>query len=166
LLPRPIVVNAPVMGERGIAAGVRPPRYQTTLDRTGLALAAGGMLYGVLTVLLALGNGGRDIGVFVEMFAIGTLLAMMAITATFGPLWLALHASGRRGPGHAAALGGVVALALWAAAAEDALKSYAFATTGVAAIGWLRAIGVALIFTAIAAAVALVMWRVAYRRVR
>ncbi len=153
------------MGETGITAThARSLRYRTTLDRAGLALAAGGSLYGLATVLLALGSGGRDAGMLVELFAVGTVLAMLAITATFGPLWLALHASGRRGPGHAAVLGGVVALALWATAAEDALRSYAFATTGVAAIGWLRAIGVALIFTAIAAAIALVMWRVAYRR--
>ena len=152
------------MGQTGAAAG-GGPHYRTTLDRAGLALATGGLLYGVLAMLVAMGSA-SGAGVLIEVLVVGTLLAMCAITASFGPLWLALHASGRRGPGHAAALGGVVALALWAAAAEDALKSYAFAPSGVAAIGWLRAIGVALIFTAIAATVALVMWRVAYRRVR
>src|SRR3546814_3983507 len=54
-----------------------------------------------------------------------------------------------------------VALALWTAAAHDMLASYAFADRGSAAIGWVRAIGVALMFAATAAATALVMWRVA-----
>ncbi|MCM8731772.1 hypothetical protein ACFO8O_12455 [Hephaestia sp. GCM10023244] len=141
------------------------PRYQITLDRAGLALAAGGVLYGVLAMLLAARDGGPGALLLIEILAIATLLAMLAITATFGPLWLALHASGRRGPGYAAALGAIVALMLWIAAAHDLLASYAFADQGSAAIGWLRAIGVALMFAATAAATALVMWRVAYRRV-
>jgi len=152
------------MGEPGAAAG-GGPHYRTTLDRAGLALATGGLLYGVLAMLVGM-RSGAGAGALIEILLVGTLLAMCAITASFGPLWLALHASGRRGPGHAAALGGAVALALWGAAAQDVLASYAYPGAGEAATAWLRAIGAALIFAAIAAAVALVMWRVAYRRVR
>jgi hypothetical protein len=154
------------MGEPGVAAGTRTPRYQTTLDRTGLALGTGGALYGMLAMLLVILHGARGVITLIEVLLVAAVLAMGAITATFGPLWLALHASGRRGPGHAAALGAAVALALWAAAAEKVLRSYAFADAGSAALGWLRAIGVALIFAAIGVTVALAMWRVAYRRVR
>ncbi|WP_147373740.1 hypothetical protein [Hephaestia caeni] len=152
------------MGETGADAGIRVPRYQTTLDRAGLALAAGGVLYGALAMLLAARGGEAGVLTLIAVFVVGAVLSMLAITATFGPLWLAFHASGRRGPGHAAALGAIVALMLWVAAAHDLLASYAFADRGSAAIGWLRAIGVALMFAAIAAATALVMWRVAYRR--
>lgn len=152
-----------IMGETGAAVGTKPRRYQTTLDRAGLALAAGGALYGALSMLLVLRSGGGGIDALLVL-AVASVLAMVAITATFGPLWLVLHASGRRGPAHAAALGAVVALALWAAAAHDVLASYAYAERGSAAVGWVRAIGVALIFAAIGAAAALVMWRIAYRR--
>ena len=152
------------MGEPGAAAGARP-HYQTTLDRAGLALATGGLFCGVLATLLA-ARSGSGVPALIWVFVLGTVLAMCAITAAFVPLWLVLHASGRRGPGHAAALGATVTLALWIAAAQDTLRSYAFADPGSAAIGWLRAIGVALIFAAIGVAAALAMWRAAYRRVR
>lgn len=151
------------MGETGAAVGTTPRRYQTTLDRAGLALAAGGALYGVLSMLLVLRGGGSGASALI-VFAAAMLMAMMAITATFGPLWLMLHASGRRGPGYAATLGAAVALALWIAAAHDVLAGYAYAERGRAALGWVRAIGVALVFAAVAALNALVMWRIAYRR--
>src|SRR3546814_11947237 len=95
----------PVMGETGADAGIRVPRYQTTLDRAGLALATGGVLYGALAMLLAARGGEAGVLTLIAVLVVGAVLAMLAITATFGPLWLALHASGRRGPGHAAAPG-------------------------------------------------------------
>lgn len=153
------------MGEDGADVRAEGSRYQTTLDRAGLALAAGGGLYGALAMLLGARSGTASVPMLIAVLAAGTVLAMLAITATLGPLWLALHASGRRGPVHAALLGAVVALTLWTAAAHHMLASYAFADRASAAIGWVRAIGVALMFMAAGAAITLVMWRIAYRRV-
>src|SRR3546814_14270198 len=120
----------PVMGETGADAGIRVPRYQTTLDRAGLALATGGVLYGALAMLLAARGGEAGVLTLIAVLVVGAVLAMLAITATFGPLWLALHASGRPGPGYAAALGAIVALVLGTAAAHDMLTTSATQESG------------------------------------
>src|SRR3546814_3626673 len=72
----------PVMGETGADAGIRVPRYQTTLDRAGLALATGGVLYGALAMLLAARGGEAGVLTLIAVLVVGAVLAMLAITAT------------------------------------------------------------------------------------
>ena len=85
---------------------------------------------------------------------IGGIFAALAITVIAGPVWLLLHLSGRRGPAAAALSGAGIGFLLMLAA-------------GLGKGGdepWAQALGAALLAAALAGGIALVMWRVAYRR--
>lgn len=148
---------------RGVGAIHRS--YETSLDRTGLAIGFGSVVSGFVAVALASGGGGMSgpLG-SVAAFLIGAIAAAFAITGVAGPLWLVCHATNRRGPGYAALVGFATGLALL-------LLGQFGSTTGVdvepreIAYRRLSTIAIATMLGVAAAVTSLGMWRVAYRRI-
>ena len=132
--------------------------YVTSLDRAGLALGAGGLLSGLVTMLLVAIGGRHDVLSLGLAWAIGAVLAMLGIVAVAGPVWLILHCANRRGPGTAASTGGALALLLLTAAQ--------IGTSGGAVAGyrWGSALATAALFAVVAAGIGWAMQRIAYRR--
>ncbi|AJP74095.1 hypothetical protein [Sphingomonas hengshuiensis] len=143
-----------------------PRRYDTTLDRAGLALAVGSVLLGLIaTGLIALG-GRTEPATLVTGALLGSIFGGIAITAVAGPLWLVMHVAGLRRPGHAALVGAVTALAIFVGA-----QTYGFGLFEMPAMDerawifrWLSALATSGVLALIAASIGLVMWRIAYRR--
>ncbi len=80
-------------------------RYEASLDRAGLALAAGGMVGGVFAgVLVTVGTGLAPFSILVG-FVVGMIVTLAAAVAIGGPVWLVCHATGRRGPRMAVLVG-------------------------------------------------------------
>jgi hypothetical protein len=134
--------------------------YRLSVDRLGLAIALGGLSCGMLAALLVALGGQDGVRALIGALLIGTVFSALAIAAVGGPIWLAMHAVGWRGPGHAAAAGAVIGFVLFLFGQSDVLVRALDARL----TGWLRSLGSSLVLAAIAAAVALAMWRVAYRR--
>ncbi|MGN6375350.1 MAG: hypothetical protein ACTHMG_07320 [Sphingomonas sp.] len=135
--------------------------FETSIDRAGLALGCGGMTCGVLATIFVAMNGSASGPALVTAAALGTMLGALAIGAVGGPVWLTMHAFGRRGPGSAAAAGAVLGGALFLLGQSGG----AAAVADGALYGWLRALGSSLVMAAFAALISLLMWRIAYRRV-
>ena len=89
-------------------APARSPRYETSIDRIGLAIGAGGAMGGAITALLMLFSGSVGIGAVAAALVIGAALTALAVTALAAIPWALLHATGRRGPIAAAVLGAVI----------------------------------------------------------
>lgn len=143
-----------------------PRRYDTAIDRIGLALGAGSVMLGVAATLLLLPGGaytGRSLALG---FLLGTLFGAVALVVLAGPLWLALHAAGVRGPvsaaltGMAAALAGMVAVQTRGFGLFDAQPL----ASDAALFRWVSALLTASLGALLAAGIALAMWRIAYRR--
>ena len=144
-----------------MANGERHRRYRTGIDRAGLALAAGAAAYGAIAaVLLALG--GRDgLGALVSAFVLGTIFSSLALAAVGGPVWLFFHAANWRGPVAAAAAGALIGFLLSMIGQVDLLPG-----AGTPPLyPLLCEIGSSLVVAAVTAAIALGMWRIAYRAV-
>ena len=142
-------------------------RYETTIDRAGLALAAGGLMGGVIVAaLVALATGQLAVLRIAIAFAIGTVFMTLAITAVAGPIWFALHLGGRRTLSHAVLTGVGTAMAIFVFAQTYGFGMFAMpATDGQTLIfRWISAFGTSLILAAIAGAIGGLMWRIAYRR--
>lgn len=143
----------------------RPHRYETTLDRAGLALATGGALGGlVVAVLFAAGGQGGALGLVVA-WLLGMLFMTLAIAALGGPPWLALHVAGYRRAWHAGLLGAVLAMLVFVAG-----QTYGFgllaapvSDAGTMTYRWLSALATSALVAGVAAGIAVAMWRVAYR---
>lgn len=138
---------------------------QTSLERAGLAIGAGGAASGVGWALLAALNGAGPLGMLTAL-ALGALFTMLGITALAAPVWLALHLAGHRGPGMAALTGAGLTFVLFLFA-----QTYGLGLGGVppgdgatAAMRWASAAAVALVLALFGAAIAALMWWVAYRR--
>lgn len=135
--------------------------YVTSIDRLGLALGAGGLLAGAGSAALSAYGGQNGPGGIVAAFILGAFVAMAACVAVIGPVWLLMHLTNRRGPGHAALTAGLVALALviggvgWRADPTSVAPWWYRLASG-AATG--AALGLA------AALLGWVMHRIAYRR--
>ena len=141
-------------------------RYETTIDRTGLALAAGSALAGGIGLALLLLGGQRDPLNLLEGWLIVSLFAAVAITAVGGPIWLALHIAGHRRAWHAALVGATTTMLIFVGA-----QTYGFGALDPPAIDgrawlfrWLSALASSAILAALAAAIGGLMWRIAYRR--
>jgi len=132
-------------------------RYETTLDRAGLALAAGAGLCALVTLLLVLASGERDMLALVSLALLGGAVGIAAIAAIALPPWLVLHRLGWRREWHAATLGAGLALTLFVAGQTDAFAASLL-------LRWLSALATSLLLALVAAGIALVMWRIAYRR--
>lgn len=128
--------------------------YRTSVDRVGLALACGAALAGAAAALLVVLGGEGSARAALLALLIGAIFAALAITAIAGPIWLVLHLSGQRGPAAATASGAVIGFLLMLAAD----------LSGDTQEPWPHMLGGALLAAALAGGIALVMWRVAYRR--
>ncbi|ATY33612.1 hypothetical protein [Sphingomonas psychrotolerans] len=141
-------------------------RYETTIDRAGLALGAGSALAGGIGLALLLLGGQRDPLDLLKGWLIVSIFSGVAITAVGGPIWLALHIAGLRRTWHAALVGAMTAMLIFVGA-----QTYGFGMFDMPAMDsrtwlyrWLSALATSAILAGIAAAIAAAMWRIAYRR--
>ncbi|MDV3459166.1 hypothetical protein RZN05_19370 [Sphingomonas sp. HF-S4] len=141
-------------------------RYETSIDRAGLALGAGSGLAGLLILVLLLSGGQREPLSLLAGWLIGSVFSALAITTVGGPIWLALHIAGLRRVWHAAAVGSVTAMLIFVGA-----QTYGFGLFGLPALDsrtllfrWLSALATSALLAGLAAAIAAAMWRIAYRR--
>lgn len=142
---------------------VTPHSYRTTLDRAGLALAAGGGLGGLVALLLGIASGGRDVVQLLTIALLGSL-GTLAYAGLVTPFWLALHRAGCRRAWHAALLGGTLTLLL-AVALQTGWLGLVDLPGGdrVQLFRWLSALATGTLLALVAAGIALAMWRIAYR---
>ncbi len=143
-------------------------RYDTTIDRAGLALGVGSALAGTIILGLLLLGGQRDPAALAIGWLIGTLFSAFAITAVAGPLWLVMHVAGLRRARYAALVGAITAMAIFVGA-----QTYGFGLLEMPEMdgrAWLyrllSAILSSLLLAGLAALIGVAMWRVAYRRAR
>jgi len=142
-------------------------RYETSLDRAGLALGAGALVGGVFAcILTGIGSGFAPLTLFVG-FVIGMVITAMAAVGIGGPLWLILHVAGRRGPFAAALTGAVAGFALFLGGQTYGFGLFDAPLTDQRTMlfRWLSAIAVSLILALVSALIGWTMWRVAYRRI-
>lgn len=144
-----------------------PKVYETTLDRTGFALATGALLGGLTVLVLVLLGGARDPLTLIGWFLIGSAFSAIAITAVAGPLWLVMHVAGLRRARHAAMIGAAAALAILVGA-----QTWGFGLLEMPPIDnntllyrWISAVLTSAVVAVVAALIGLAMWRVAYRPV-
>jgi hypothetical protein len=150
-----------------MADAMMAKRYETSLDRAGLSLAAGGAMGGLLTVILV-AAGQPESWLYLPVgFVIGAIITAMAVVAIGGPLWIVAHAIGRRGPRSAIMLGALAGFALFLCG-----QTYGFGLFTAPAMDnrtiiyhWISGAATSLILSLVCAAIAWTMWRVAYRRV-
>jgi MFS family permease len=138
-------------------------RYETTIDRAGIALGVGSLLSGAIILVLLVLGGQRDPLALLSGWMLGVLLSACAITAVAGPLWLAMHVAGLRRARHAALVGAVTAMAVFVGA-----QTYGFALQALTDDRtWLyrlaSAVATSALLAAVAALIGVAMWRVAYR---
>ncbi|MCA1197050.1 hypothetical protein K9B35_03645 [Sphingomonas sp. R647] len=143
------------------------PHYDTTLDRAGFALALGGALGGLVVLLLVFAAGQRDVTSLAAAWMLGTIFSALGIAGAGGPLWLVLHLAGYRRAWHAATLGALISLVLFVGAQTYGFGFLAAPASDLrtALFRWISALGTSALLAMVAAAIALAMWRVAYRRV-
>lgn len=134
--------------------------YRIRIDRIAAALVAGGGACGAIATILSACGGTHGLGALALAFVLGTVFSILALVAIGGPVWLVLHILGGRGPAHAALAGALIGFLLFLFGQADLLPAAGDAPL----YGWFRAIGSSLVLAAIAASVALMMWRIAYRR--
>jgi hypothetical protein len=141
--------------------------YVTTIDRAGLALGAGGALSGVVATLLVAAGGHASLSALVVGWLVGAIVAMCAIVAVAGPLWLVLHLTNRRGPWTAALTGGAIALLLFSAGQMGGVGMFGAPAIDGAALAYrlLSAVATSMVVALAAAAIGWVMQRIAYRRI-
>ncbi|MGK6354806.1 hypothetical protein ACMGDH_06215 [Sphingomonas sp. DT-207] len=140
-------------------------RYETTIDRTGIALGVGSLLAGAIILVLLMLGGQRDPLALVSGWMLGVALSACAITAVAGPLWLALHVAGLRRAHHAALVGAITAMAVFVGAQTYGFGLYAMPLMDDRT--WLyrlaSAVATSALLAAVAALIGVAMWRVAYR---
>ncbi|MEN3747997.1 hypothetical protein TPR58_12545 [Sphingomonas sp. HF-S3] len=149
--------------------GARRPRriYETTLDRAGHALGAGAGIGGLATLALVIAGGQSGPLQILAALLLGTIFCAIGIVAVAGPLWLVMHVAGLRRGHHAALVGAASALALLVGA-----QTWGFGLLDMPELDpdtrtyfWLSALATGGLVALVAAAIGLVMWRIAYRRV-
>jgi hypothetical protein len=143
-----------------------PQSYEATLDRVGLALGVGAALGGTLVLGLSMLGGQRDPFYLVEAWLLGTVFVGIGITAVAGPLWLVMHVAGLRRARHAALIGALAALAIFVGA-----QTWGFGLADMPVMDnrtllfrWASALLTSGVIAVIAALIAAIMWRIAYRR--
>jgi hypothetical protein len=141
-------------------------RYDTTLDRAGLALGTGSALAGVIVLILLLLGGQREPLNLLGGWLLGGIFSGLAITAVGGPVWLVMHVAGWRRAWHAALVGALIAMVIFVGA-----QTYGFGMFDMPEMDgrtllfrWLSAAASSVLLAALAAGIAAIMWRIAYRR--
>ena len=141
--------------------------YETSLDRAGLALGAGGLLGGAFAAVLVAFGGSPTLFAVAVGFVIGVVITAMTVVAVAGPLWIVAHALGRRGPVTAMLVGTIAGFALFLGGQTYMFGLYTMPATDSQTLmfRWISAVATSLILAALSALIGLVMWRVAYRRI-
>ncbi len=139
---------------------------ETSLDRAGLALCAGGLLGGAFWLMLAWGSGTATVLAMATAFILGTLFTTLGIAAVGVPLWTVLHFRGWRGMVHAAMAGAAIGFILFLFAQTYGFGLFDAPPSDARSLlyRWGSAAATSLMLAAMCAAVAMVMWAVAYRR--
>ncbi|MBS0478128.1 MAG: hypothetical protein JSR79_02375, partial [Proteobacteria bacterium] len=98
---------------------------------------------------------------------IGSLMTALSITALAAIPWALLHGSGRRGPIAASALGAAIGFVLFLGGQTYGYGLFAMPAMDARTLlyRWASGLLTSLIMAAMAAGIAVAMWRVAYRRV-
>lgn len=150
------------MVERGLR------RYETTLDRAGLALAGGAALGGLLVLGLVWAAGQRDPVALMAAWLLGGLFTAIAVTAVASPVWLVLHLIGWRGAWQAALVGALLSLIFFVGGQTNGfgLIDMPALETRTLFYRWASAGAVGLVLAVAYALIGVVMWRIAYRRAR
>ena len=140
--------------------------YETSLDRAGLAIGLGGLICGVFACVMAAVGGTLAPLPLIAILVLGTALAALGITAIAAAPWVLLHIAGRRGPGAAALLGAVIGFLVFLAGQTNGFYLFLVPEMDARTLMFrgLSATVTALAAGALAAGVAVAMWRVAYRR--
>lgn len=143
-----------------------PQSYEATLDRVGLALGVGAALGGSLVLGLFMLGGQRDPVALTTAWLLGTVFVGIGITAVAGPLWLVMHVAGLRRARHAAIVGALAALAIFVGA-----QTWGFGLADMPVMDnrtlifrWASALLTSGVLAILAALIAAIMWRIAYRR--
>ncbi len=141
-------------------------RYHTSLDRAGLAVALGGVIGAAASAALTIAGGGVGPLAIVAAVVLGWVFTVLAIGAVGAPIWLVMHAMGRRGPGHAILVGGVAgfALLLFSQTYGFGLVDAPPSDMRTLLFRWASAAAISLLFATLTAATGYAMWRIAYRR--
>lgn len=144
-----------------------PARYETSIDRVGLAIGAGGLLGGAVGVLLMVFAGTHGIGALAIALLVGSLMTALSVTALAAVPWALLHAAGRRGPVAAAVLGAVIGFVLFLGGQTYGYGFFAAPPMDARTLlyRWASGLLTSLVMALMAAGIAVVMWRVAYRKV-
>lgn len=152
------------MGAMGQGIAARP-RYETSIDRLGRALAIGSGLGGLLILMLLVSAGQRGPLGLLAGLAIGTLFVAIALAAVGGPIWLVLHALGFRRGLHAGLVTGLLGLGLYAGAQGYGTALYTIAPIDTRSwlLGLAFKVAQGAIVALLAGGIGVAMWRVAYR---
>ena len=143
-----------------------PHIYEATLDRVGLALGVGSVLGGAAVVGLVMLGGQRDPMYLTWAWVLGTVFVAIGLTAVAGPLWLVMHVAGLRRARHAAAVGALAALAIFIAPQTWGFGMFEMPVMDNRTLmfRWLSALATSGVIAIVAALIAALMWRIAYRR--
>lgn len=139
------------------------PRYRTTPDRAGWALATGVLAGAGGGGLVGWGGGAATATVLAEALAAGAL-AGVAIVAIAVPIWWLLGRRGRRGPVAAGLTGALVAALLVLAALTQGFGAELPVTDAATLTAvWTSAAAMAAVAAFLGGLTALAMWLVGYR---
>lgn len=141
------------------------PLPETTLDRAGWALGAGGLMGGAVWLLLAWGGGTATALAAATAFILGTVFTTLGIAAVGVPLWLVLHVKGWRRMRQAAMAGAAIGFMLFLFGQTYGLALFDAPPSDARSLlyRWISAAATSLLLAGVAAAIAVVMWVVAYR---
>lgn len=143
-------------------------RHETTLDRAGLAITAGGLIGGAIcSGLTAMGASTGPIGL-VAAFVLGALVCALAITAVATPVWIFMHLTGRRRVGHAALVGAGTGFIVFVFGQTYGFGMFDAPPSDIQTLlfRWASAVATSVVLAAVAAFIGIVMWLIAYRSVR
>jgi len=168
--------------------------YETTAGRAALALGvgaiagatitfSGGMIFVIVVAVLTGKSVPWDqffVGLDILIIAAILVVYLIGLFVIAAPIWWLLHRHGLRSPRHAFALGAIAAFCV--RFAMDAIPALMFAPIGgyqagdsggdtivngkTTLHGWIEIFQASVIAAAVAAIVALVIWRIAYRPAR
>ena len=142
--------------------------HETTLDRAGLAIAAGGLMGGSICAgLTAMGASTGPWGL-AAAFVLGALVCALAITAVAAPVWIFMHLSGRRRAGHAAMVGAATGFVVFVFGQTYGFGMFDAPPSDLQTLlfRWASAVATSVVLAVIAALIGIVMWLIAYRPVR